>query len=198
MSGDLRVDRKAPCMTPYQHTAPARSGGTDVAAWALVALIVALVCAAAGWAVASNAVPGTEDVARSSELAALDGLARGEAAGYSQGARLGRRQASMRTRSTILAERRQATREGYDAGYAEGRAKAGDPNAYSVSGPVGGAYPSAGYEDVLATGLFGGDVPGYSDSAYDSLGFGAGSSTPYLGSSSRATSLGDDYAGLGY
>ena len=77
----------------------------------------------------------------------------------------------------IRSERRQAAREGYDAGYGAGRAKAGDPDAYMYSSAGGaGAYPAAGYEDVLAADLLGGDVPGFSDSAYDSLGFGSSSS----------------------
>lgn len=186
-------------MTTYQQIAPApgRAGNTDVAAWALVALVVAAVCAAAGWALARQDVPGMGDVARSGELAARGGLMRGEAAGYSEGARLGRREASARARATLLAERRQASREGYDAGYMEGRAKAGDPDAFMAGGMAGGAYPAAGYEDVLAAGLFGADAPGYSDSAYDGLGYGTAAS-PYLGSASRGTSLGDDYAPLGW
>lgn len=185
-------------MTTYQYAAPAptsaRSGGTDVAAWALVALVVALVCAGAGWAVARQDTPGMDDVARASDLATRTGLMRGESAGYSEGARLGRREASMRARATILAERRQAAREGYDAGYMQGRSKAGDPDAYiGGSSLAGGAYPSAGYEEVLAAGLFGGDAPGYSSSAYDSLGYGAGATSPYLGAERATTSLGDDY-----
>lgn len=182
-------------MTTYTHTAPAtKSGGTDVAAWALIALVVALICAGAGWAIARNDTMGTDDLARATDLAARDGLARGEASGYSEGARLGRREASFRAKAQITAERRQAAREGYEAGWMEGRVKAGDPDAFLGTGSLaGGAYPAAGYEDVLAAGLFGGDEPGFSTSAYDSLGYGAGASSPYLGSSSGATSLGDDY-----
>lgn len=184
-------------MTTYQHAAPApaKSGGTDLAAWALIAIVVALVCAGAGWALARQDVPGVDEVARTSELAARDGLMRGESIGYSEGARLGRREASAKARATILAERRQAAREGYDAGYAQGRMKAGDPDAfrYSQAGAGAGAYPAAGYEDVLAAGLLGSDVPGYSDSAYDSLGYGLGASTPYLG----GTSTGDDHGRYG-
>lgn len=188
-------------MTTYQHAAPApaRSGGTDVAAWALVALIVAAICAGAGWAIARQDAPSMDDVARNAELASRDGYMRGERSGYGEGASLGRRQVAVRTRTQIAAERTAAAREGYDAGFAEGRIKAGDPNAFSYSTAGGaGAYPAAGYEDILAADLFGGDVPGFSDSAYDSLGFGTGTSTPYLGTTSRETSLGDDYAGYGY
>jgi hypothetical protein len=182
-------------MTTYQHTAPPAKSGTDVAAWALVAIVVAIICAGAGWAIARNDTMGMDDLARATDLAARDGLARGEASGYGEGARLGRREASMRAKAQITSERRQAAREGYEAGWQEGRAKAGDPDAYlGTGGLVGGAYPSAGYEDVLAAGLFGGDEPGYSTSAYDSLGYGAGASSPYVGSYTGATtSLGDDY-----
>ncbi len=187
-------------MTTYQYAAPApaRSGGTDVAAWALVALVVAVVCAGAGWAIARQDNPGRDDVARNAELAARDGFTRGETAGYGEGARLGRKQVAVRTRAQMAAERRQAATEGYDTGFMEGRAKAGDPNAYVSSGAGAGVYPAAGYEDLMSADLFGSDVPGFSDSAYDSLGFGTGTSTPYLGTTSRGTSLGDDYAGYGY
>ncbi|MCW2920296.1 MAG: hypothetical protein JWL76_170 [Thermoleophilia bacterium] len=187
-------------MTTYQYAAPApaRSGGTDVAAWALVALVVATICAAAGWAIARQDTPGRDDVARNAELAAQDGFVRGETSGYGEGARLGRRQVAVRTRTEMAAERRQAAREGYDTGFMEGRSKAGDPNAFMNSTAGAGVYPAAGYEDILSADLLGGDVPGFSDSGYDSLGFGAGTSTPYLGTTSRSTSVGDDYAGLGY
>lgn len=184
-------------MATYPQTAPAPAR-TDVAAWALVAMIVALICAGAGWAIARNDVPGRDDLARTSDLAARDGLLRGQASGFTQGASLGRREAALQARSTMLAARQQAQREGYDAGYSSGRSKAGDPNAYlSSTLGAGGTYPSMGYEDVLANGLFGSDAPGFSDSAYDSLGFGAGSSTPYLGAASiGGTSSGD--TNLGY
>ena len=186
--------------TYQQHAAPApvRSGGTDVAAWALVAIVVALICGGAGWAIARQDTPGSADVARNAELAAREGLMRGEAAGFGEGARLGRREVALTTRTRLAAERRQAARGGYDIGYSEGRMKAGDPNAFSTAGMGTGTFPSAGYEDVLATSLLGSEAPGFSDSAYDALGYGSATSAPYLGSTSRATSLGDDYAGFGY
>lgn len=176
-------------MSTY-HAAPAsaRPGGIDLAAWALVALIVAAVCAAAGWAIGSQGVLGHEDVTRGTALAAQEGLLRGEAVGYRQGATQGRREATLRTRTRIDAERRQAAREGYDAGYVQGRARAGDPDAYAGSTTGTGAYPAAGYEDILAADLFGGDAPGYSDSAYDSYGYGTGVTTPYLDASSSPSS----------
>ena len=103
----------------------------------------------------------------------------------------------MRAKAQVNSARRQASREGYAAGYSDGRAKAGDPDAYLTSGygaSGAGAYPAAGYEDVLAAGLFGSDVPGFSDSAFDSFGYGSGVTTPYVGApSSLATSYGDDY-----
>jgi hypothetical protein len=182
-------------MTTYQHAAPApaRSGGTDVAAWAIVALVVAVICAGAGWAIARQDNPGEGDLQHSAQLASRDGFVRGEREGYGEGARLGRRQVALRTRTQMAAERRQAAREGYDTGFAEGRAKAGDPDAFMYSSAGAGAYPSAGYEDILAADLFGGDAPGYSDSAYDSLGYGTGVTSPYLGTSAAlGTSLGDD------
>ena len=187
-------------MTSYQYAAPApaRSGGTDVAAWALVALVVATICAGAGWAIARQDSPSTGDIARNAELAARDGFTRGESSGYGEGARLGRKQVAVRTRAQMAAERRQGASEGYSTGFVEGRAKAGDPNAYMNSTAGAGVYPAAGYEDLISADLLGSDVAGFSDSAYDSAGFGTGTSTPYLGSTSRETSLGDDYAGFGY
>ncbi len=185
-------------MTTYQHAAPApaRSGGTDVAAWALVAIIVAAVCAFAGWAIARQDVLGHDDIARNAALAGQEGFVRGEATGYSQGARQGRREATARTNAQVGAARRQASREGYQAGYAEGRAKAGDPEAFltGMYGGGAGAYPAAGYEEILAAGLFGADAPGFSDSAFDSYGYGSGISTDYVAPAGvLPTSLGDSY-----
>ena len=185
-------------MATYQQTAPAptrSTGGTDVAAWALVALIVVLVCATAGWAIARQTTPGAEDLAQSANLAAGVGLSRGESIGYGEGARLGRREAALKARTAIQTERRTAAREGYAAGFAQGRMKAGDPDAYLSAGAssASGAYPAAGYEDVLASSLMGSDASGYASSAYDSLGYGDGATTPYLGSSTAAsTSPGDE------
>ena len=186
-------------MTTYQHAAPApaRSGGTDVAAWALVAIVVALICAGAGWAIARNDSPAGGDLDRTAALASRDGFVRGERQGYGEGAKLGRRQVAVRTKAQMAAERRQAAREGYDSGFADGRAKAGDPDAFMYSSAGAGAYPAAGYEDILAADLFGGDAPGYSDSAYDSLGYGTGIQTPYMGSTDLA-SASDDAFGWGY
>lgn len=180
-------------MSTHQYAAPAtaRSGDVDVAAWALIAVIVAMICGVAGWAIASNDVFSDDDVARRSTLAAQDGLMRGQAVGFAQGAKQGRREAALTTRTRIAAERQQAAREGYEAGYQTGRARAGDPDAFLGSTTGTGAYPSAGYEDVLAAGLFGADAPGFSSSAYDGSGFGAGATAPYFGAG-RATSLGDE------
>jgi hypothetical protein len=183
-------------MSTHQYAAPAsaRSSDTDVAAWALVAVIVALICALAGWAIASNDVLGQDEVARSATLAARDGLMRGQSVGFTQGSNQGRRETTLTTRTRINAERQQAAREGYEAGYQTGRAKAGDPDAFLGSTTSTGAFPSAGYEDVLAAGLFGADAPGFSSSAYDAQGFGSGATMPYLGAGSTlATSPGDDY-----
>jgi hypothetical protein len=188
-------------MSTYQYAAPApaRRGGVDVAAWALVALIVAAVCAFAGWALARGDSPSRDEVYRDAALASQEGLQRGQSLGISQGARQGRREASARANAQVSAARQQASREGYDAGYADGRSKAGDPDAYvnSTAGlGASGAYPAADYSDVLAAGLFGGDAPGYSTSAFDAYGYGVGSTTPYIGSTTPlTTSLGDD---LGY
>lgn len=183
-------------MNTHQFAAPAAKGGTDVAAWALVALVVAAVCAFAGWAIAGRDVLDGDDLARNTVLAAQDGLVRGEAEGFRQGSRAGRREATLRTRTQVKSERAAAAREGYQAGYVAGRAKAGDPFAFagSTADLSSGAYPNAGYEEILAAGLFGADAPGYSDSAYGSYGFGAGTSTPYYGDTTDPqSSLGSGY-----
>lgn len=179
------------------YAAPAPRSKPDPASWALIALIVVIVCAFAGWMIASSSVLGRSDLAQNATLASQDGLARGHAVGYRQGARHGRRVTSLRTQAQVASVRRQASREGYAAGYQDGRSKAGDPYAFLTGGAAdasAGAYPSAGYEEILAAGLFGEDAPGYSDSAYDAYGFGAGVTTPYLGATTPlATSLGDEH-----
>lgn len=160
--------------------APARSGGTDLAAWAVVAIVVAIVAAGAGYVVARQDTPGAGDVARSSDLAARTGFARGERSGYADGTRLGRSEANAKVRARVAAERAAATREGYQAGYENGRARAGDPNALPTGGfGATGTYPSMGYEDVLAADLFGSDAPGYSDSAFETMGYGTSAVAPF-------------------
>lgn len=187
-------------MHAYQQTpapATAARSGTDVAAWALVALIVAIVCAGAGWAVARQDAPSSEDVAREAELAARESATRGMRSGYSQGADLGRREASFRARLSMLENRRSAAQSGWSAGYAEGRSRAasraGDEEGlFGGASLPGGAYPALGYEDVLASGMFG-DAPGFSDSAYSSFGYGGGVSTPWTSTGAYGgTSRGDD------
>ena len=182
-------------MSAYQMTAPApRSDNTDAAAWALVAVVVALVCAGAGWAIARQDAPSQADVATEVELAGRESAQRGQRFGYQDGARLGRREAQLTGRTQVLAARRQGTTEGYAEGYREGRSQAGDPDAF-MTGGLGGAAsnPLPGYEDVLRSGLFGGgDEPGYSSSAYDAYGYGSTATTPYVGSAA-STSAGDDY-----
>lgn len=177
--------------------APQNESKQDLTVWALVALIVVMVCALAGWMIASSGVMDRDDLARSASYASQDGQARGHVVGYRQGAAQGRRIATMRSRAQINSARRQAAREGYSQGYQEGRSRAGDPDAFltgSSFAGVAGTYPSLGYEDILAAGLFGDDAPGFADSAYDAYGFGAGTSTPYLGTPAPlTTSYGDLY-----
>ena len=78
-------------MSTYQMTAPAQSrpGGMDVASWALVAVVVAIICAGAGWAIAREAGPTQDDLALSADLAGREGRIRGESSGYADGAKLG-------------------------------------------------------------------------------------------------------------
>jgi hypothetical protein len=188
-------------MTSYQYAAapaPAKSGNTDVAAWALVAVIVALICAGAGWAIARQDTPGRGELTREADLAARTGLQNGSAAGYRQGAAAGRREAALRARTQMQAARSQASTEGYDAGYQAGRSRAGDPFAFSSATGVpgsSGAFPADGFEDVLASGLFGDDLS--TTSAYDASGFGSSASTPYLGTTSAGDDAGSAF-GLGY
>lgn len=182
---------------PYAQQTPRRSA--DLAAWALVAIVVAILCAAAGWAIARQTVLGDDDVARVSELAARNGVVNGERSGYADGAKLGRKEAALRARTQIDAARREAARTGYDAGFAAGRARAGDPDAYTYSTAGAGATAGSAFDDAAAADLLASDVPGFSDSAFDSLGYGSGATQPYLGAASRGTGLGDDYTGaLGY
>lgn len=180
-------------MYAYQQPAATaqRSGGLDVTAWALVALVVALVCAAAGWAIASQDVLSRDDLASEAQLAAREGAARGMTDGYSQGAKGGRSEAALRARLDLQQTKRSAAQEGYQAGLNDGRARAaaraGDPDAMFGLTTASGAYPSMDYSDVLASGLFG-DEPGFSTSAYGEFGYGTGSSVPYGSSSPLASS----------
>jgi len=190
-------------MTTYTYSqpqqAPAQQSGPDVAAWALVALVVALICAAAGWAIARNDAPSRNDVARSAELAAREASVAGESIGYRNGAATGRAENALRTKLAVAQAKQQGSADGYGAGYVEGRSRAQSRQfglgGYGLGSSLGtsGAYPSAGYEDILASGAFS-DVPGYSSSTYDAAGYGA-TSTPYpaTGLSSLGTSYGDDY-----
>lgn len=183
-------------MYAYQQPAPAavgsRTGGLDVTAWALVALVVAVVCGAAGWAIASQDVLGRDDLANETQLAAREGAARGMTDGYSQGAKSGRAEAGLRARLDLQQTKRSAAQEGYQAGFGDGRsraaARAGDPDAmFGMSSTTSGAYPSMDYSDVLASGLFG-DEPGYSTSAFGEFGYGTGSSVPYGSTNPLASS----------
>lgn len=183
-------------MSTYQPvpTTPSRSG-TDVAAWALVALVVALVCASAGWAIARQDVPSSAEVTRTSALAAREASVRGMRDGYGQGAAAGRRQASLQSQLEQLRQRGSASRDGWSAGYQDGRSRAAalrgdDADLFGM--PSTGAYPSLGYEDVLSAGLFG-DVPGFADSAFTGYGYGTGSTTPYAAAAFGPTSYGDDF-----
>ncbi|MCW2956623.1 MAG: hypothetical protein JWO69_1492 [Thermoleophilia bacterium] len=176
----------------YAQPAPAKQGGTDVAAWALVAVIVALVCAVAGWAIARQDAPGRDDLQRNSWLAAQNGQAQGEQEGYRVGARAGRTEAALRAKQQSATARRTASTEGYQAGYQEGRSRAvaranGDP--YFSSGN-GSASTLPGYEEILAR--LGTDAPGYSDSAYASSGFGSSGTAPFAGSTGFGASTYSD------
>lgn len=188
-------------MSTYAQTAPARragsGGGTDVAAWALVAVIVAIVCAIAGWAIARQSNPGADDLRRSSYLAAQGGSLQGQQDGYRAGAVAGRTEAGLRAKQQSAMARAEATREGYAAGYDEGRNRAmaradGDSHIGTSSAlGAGGAYPAPDYRDILASGAFA-DVPGYADSAYSSSGFGSTATSPYAGGTGfGASSYGD-------
>ncbi|MCW2961525.1 MAG: hypothetical protein JWM25_1612 [Thermoleophilia bacterium] len=181
-------------MATYAQSAPSnRSGGTDVAAWALIALVVAMICAAAGWAIARQDNPGRDDLQRNAMLASQEGSLQGQADGYKVGAVAGRKEAALRNKQQADSARAAATRDGYDAGVLEGRNRAmaranGEPY-FSSGAAAGGTLP--GYEDILAR--LGGDVPGYSDSAYSSSGFGTTATTPYAANGSFGASMYDDY-----
>lgn len=169
-------------MYAYQQAAPApqNKNGVDVAAWALVALIVALLCGAVGWFVASNDVLGRGDMQEQAELAAREGAARGVRAGYSQGAKQGRQQAGLQAQLSIAQGKRTAADEGYSAGYSTGRSRAeARRNGYST-GMMSSydAYPAQDYSDVLSSSLLN-DEPGYSTSAFDEFGYGTSAGSAY-------------------
>lgn len=175
-------------MSTFQQTGPrAHRAPTDLTAWAVVALVVAVACAVLGWAIARQSTPSRDDLDRSAQMAARAGAINGERTGYSTGAAAGRRDAGLRTKLQVAQARQAASREGYDAGFGAGRARAaaraGDPDAgfYGPTTPTDAAYPSAGYEDLLASGWGGtpiADEPGYSTSAYAGYGYGSGALLP--------------------
>jgi len=188
-------------MPMYQQTAPSQSrSGADTSVWALIAVIVVLVCGVAGWAIARQDVPGTNEVNRTAALAVRNGELAGTREGIAQGARVGRQEANLRTKQQVAAARAQATREGYAAGITDGRARAqaranGDTYFPSGAGAAGtGAYPTQGYEDVLASDLLN-DEPGYASSAYPGYGTTA-STSPYTDQQAFSTSIGDDPLGF--
>lgn len=189
-------------MTTYAYSQPQpaqHSGGTDLTAWALVALVVALICGGAGWAIARNDTPSSSEVARTSELAAREAATRGETIGYRNGAATGRSENSLRTKLYVAQAQAAAQREGFSAGFGDGRtraqARANGFDSYGLSGLGStGAYPAADYNDVLASGAFD-DVPGYADSTYSGSGYGTSATTPYpaSGLSDYGTGYGNNY-----
>jgi hypothetical protein len=174
-------------MYAYPQTAPAvqqpgrSNNGIDVASWALVALIVAILCAVVGWFIASHGVLGRGDVQTQAQLAAREGAARGVQDGYGQGAAQGRRQAALRAQLNLAQTKRSAAQDGYSAGFNAGRERAAARAGESMFGAgmsTYGAYPPQDSTDLMASGLFD-DEPGFASSAYDEFGYGTSTGSAY-------------------
>ncbi|MCW2949087.1 MAG: hypothetical protein JWN41_100 [Thermoleophilia bacterium] len=200
----VRREHQMTSATTYaQQTPQQQSGSTDVAAWALVAVVVAAVCAGAGWAIARNASPSHTDVAQTADLAAREAAARGATAGYRSGAASGRAETALRTKLLKQQAADAAQYQGYANGFTDGRSRA-RARSYGIDGYAGGpvsTYSSLDATDMLASGGLGSDVSGYSDSAFSAYGAGASvsSTSPYSAVPSMlgGTSSGDSY-GSGY
>lgn len=186
-------------MYAYQQYAPTqqtRRSGIDAASWALIALVVALICAGAGWAIASKRVMSQGELQDQSILASREGAARGMQDGYRDGAKVGRREEGLRARLDLQRSKRGAVQDGFNTGFNDGRARteARSSGFDALAMSSLGSYPSMGYSDALSSGLFD-DEPGYSTSSYSSYGYGANVGSTYAtsGSSYASGSL-----GLGY
>ena len=166
---------------PQTAAAPSRSNGMDVTAWALVALIVAIICAGVGWFAASQDVLGNGDVQTQAELASREAAAAGVQSGYKAGAAQGRREAGLQAQLKLAQTKRSAAQEGFTNGFSDGRQRAA-ARSNGINSTFGmtsyDSYSLDTYTDPYATGLFD-DAPGYSSSAYDEFGYGLSGGSVY-------------------
>lgn len=181
---------------PGAATGPAHTSAADPAAWIAIALIAVVVAGAAGWAFGRLGGRDAGDMERTTAAAGRFGQLRGEAVGFRDGARLGRRESVVASKAQTARSSRERYAEGYGVGVTDGRQraaiKAGELDG-GIAAPStgGGTYPVEGYEDVL-----GDDAPGFSDSGWnlgsDTSGSLASTSLP----ASAATEFGDEPDGL--
>jgi hypothetical protein len=185
-------------MATYQQQSmtPAK-GGTDIAAWGIIAIIVAVICAAAGWAFARQQAPSRNDLVRAEILSSRSGAVNGERSGYNDGFANGRSIAKAKAAAQVQLAKRSAQAEGWTAGYAAGQARAearangGDALMLGSMGAMTSPYTSA---DILSSGLFD-DAPGYSDSAYSTYGYGSTALTPDAASGVTSSSSSSELLG---
>lgn len=167
------------------------AAGSDAATWLLIAIVVAMIAAGAGWLVARQSSPSWNDLEAYSALAQRDGMLAGQQRGYASGARIGRREASLERRLQTLRERPAAYTRGWRAGVDQGRTMARARAGYGVSPTLGGDdYASSALADDL------GDYPLSYDSDPGSWAYGApGSRLGSLGYGSGGRSYLDVYRG---
>jgi hypothetical protein len=155
--------------------------------WALVALIVVLLAAGAGWAIASSTETTWGDLDSTARLAEREGAVEGRQGGFARGAKLGRKEARMNGKMQVLQNRQQAFSKGWADGFRQGRERAlarRNSDSMFTFGMAG--YPDAGYEDVsLSADSLLGDVstPSMASTSLDST-YGTSGLADYYGGSS--------------
>ena len=154
--------------------APQQRSTDDRATWALIAVLVLLVAGGAGWLVARASNPSTGDVENITRVAQQEAALQGRQAGWSEGAKLGRREARLQGEYQALRQQRSAWSSGWSRGLQDGRTQANarqdglDGYDPIYSGASADAFPEAGYQDVM-NDLFT-DPPGYASSSLSGTG----------------------------
>lgn len=153
-------------VAPTYVAQPQRSS-TDTTTWALVAVVVAVIFAAGGWAIARIGQPSQNDLEFVQGVAYQHARARGRENGYRKGVRQGRRESSLQTKLQM----QHAGTKAYDKGYQRGMQT--DPSARDGYGSYGAdANPYAGDATRYSSPLSYGDpAPLASDTPVYSTGY---------------------------
>jgi hypothetical protein len=149
-------------MAAYSHSvAPAPRAGTDVATWALVALVVALIAGAGGWAIGHVATPTRSEAQIASQTAYQTAHQRGLELGRKTGARYGRKEAKLKRQQMVAKQGQVAYTKGYQSGVKAGKHQRNITNPYSntvssLDTGYGGYYASAPYYNAGYSTAYGG------------------------------------------